>query len=74
MNESSMYQVEKKIYEKLEGAKCALKLVSKFSFEFPEPDEHNVKEVQYYFIFDSFKQNMLQAITLRGTMASTKQG
>jgi hypothetical protein len=44
MNDSGLYETEKRICEKLDGTKSTLKMVNAFTFEFPEPDEHNVKE------------------------------
>ena len=65
MNDHQMYLLEKRIYEKLEPTKCTLKLVNSFTFEFPEVDEHNQKEKQFYLVFESFKQNLLQFLSMR---------
>lgn len=54
-----MYEIERTIYEKLDGTKSTLKLVNAFTFELPEPDENNIKESQSYFIFEQFKQTLM---------------
>ena len=64
IGEESLYKVEKDILERLEGTKSTMKIVNAFSFEMPDSIS-NKKESQYYFIFDTYKHTLLQAIALK---------
>ena len=51
LGDEKLYEVEKRIINKLEGTQATLKMVNAFTFEFPDNQQ---RERQYYFIFETY--------------------
>eukprot|EP00347_Sterkiella_histriomuscorum_P016668 403352312 len=67
INDENLFQSEKRIIDMLEGTLSTLKMNNAFTFEFPDTKGGPKKEKQFYFIFENYKENLVQTMTLRQT-------
>ncbi|CDW87924.1 protein kinase domain containing protein [Stylonychia lemnae] len=70
INDEKLFECEKRIIDKLEGTLSTLKMNNAFTFEFPVTQGGPQQDRQFYFIFEPYKENLIQIMTQKQSQKS----